>query len=240
MTTHRMLNRIVLCAGVFAAAHLAAGADEAGWIWLFKGAEQDLKDNWTWRPRRPRKTKTGRIIQPGKWRVIEGGVLECLPPCGYIWTKQKFDNFVIDFDFKVSPHANSGLFFRANPRNPVQGGMEIQILDSYGRKKVGRHDMGALYDCAAPTVNAAKPAGEWQHLTLTADGPRLTVVLNGKQILQVDLNRWTQPHKNPDGSRNKFRTAYKDMPRSGHIGFQDHGHKVWFRNIRIKPLTSRP
>jgi hypothetical protein len=52
----------------------------------------------------------------------------------------------------------------------------------------------------------------------------------------MDLNRWTTPHMNPDGTPNKFETAYKDMPRVGHIGLQDHGHKCWFRNIKIKPL----
>ncbi len=52
----------------------------------------------------------------------------------------------------------------------------------------------------------------------------------------MDLDKWTEPHKNPDGTKNKFNTAYKDMPRVGHIGFQDHGMPFWLRNIRIKEL----
>ena len=41
-----------------------------------------------------------------------------------------------------------------------------------------------------------------------------------------------------DGSKDKFRTAYKDMPRRGHVGFQDHGKPVWYRNVKVKPLDT--
>ena len=50
----------------------------------------------------------------------------------------------------------------------------------------------------------------------------------------MNLDDWTEPHLNPDGTKNKFRTAYQDMPRSGHIGFQDHGKPIEYRNIRIE------
>ena len=57
-----------------------------------------------------------------------------------------------------------------------------------------------------------------------------------KEVVNADLDKWTTGNKNPDGSRNKFRTALKDLPRKGRIGFQDHGHDVWFRNVYIKRL----
>jgi hypothetical protein len=73
-------------------------------------------------------------------------------------------------------------------------------------------------------------------MTVTALASRITVELNGKRVIDMDLDEWTEPHKNPDGSKNKFKYAYKDMARSGYVGFQDHGHAVWYRNVRIKPL----
>ena len=62
------------------------------------------------------------------------------------------------------------------------------------------------------------------------------VILNGEQVLNMNLDLWTEAGKNPDGTRNKFKTAYKDMARSGHIGLQYHGHPVWFRNMKVKEL----
>ena len=82
----------------------------------------------------------------------------------------------------------------------------------------------------------AKKAGEWNHYTITCLENKIYVVHNGVQIIDMDLIKWTEPHRNPDGTSNKFNTAYKDMPREGHIGFQDHGQPVWFRNIKIKKL----
>jgi hypothetical protein len=118
----------------------------------------------------------------------------------------------------------------------VLGGFEIQVLDSHGKAKVGKHDCGALYDALGPSSNAAKPVGEWNHMKLTVNGASVKVVLNGKSIIDADLDQWDIARKNPDGSRNKFRTALKDLPRTGSIGLQYHGHPVWFKNIVLKLL----
>ena len=61
--------------------------------------------------------------------------------------------------------------------------------------------------------------------------------INGKQVVDADLDQWTTGNQNPDGSRNKFKTALKDLPRKGHIGFQDHGQNVWFRNVYLKEIA---
>ncbi|HEX7572514.1 MAG TPA: DUF1080 domain-containing protein, partial [Bacteroidota bacterium] len=97
-------------------------------------------------------------------------------------------------------------------------------------------DCGAIFDCLAPSANAVRPPGEWNHYTITCKGSMITVVLNGRQVIAMDLNRWTEAHKNPDGTPNKFNTAYKDMPRVGNIGLQYHGHPVWYRNVKILTL----
>ncbi|MEW6356408.1 MAG: DUF1080 domain-containing protein [Planctomycetota bacterium] len=232
--TRRTMVALAGCVCVVAVLTALAQDD---WQWLFQGTQADLDKNWIWTAPVPGKPNPKeKPWTPGKWHVIEDGSLECLPRCGYIWSEEQYGDFIIDFEVKVSEKANSGLFFRADPKNCVQGGMEIQILDSHGKEKLSRGDMAALYDCAAPTKNMAKPAGEWQHMVLTAKGSKLTVELNGEIVLDVNLDDWTEAEKNPDGSKNKFKTAYKDMPRTGHIGFQDHGQKIWLRNIKIKRL----
>ncbi|HLF95193.1 MAG TPA: family 16 glycoside hydrolase, partial [Planctomycetota bacterium] len=71
---------------------------------------------------------------------------------------------------------------------------------------------------------------------VTCRGSRVAVVLNGEPVVDMDLDRWTEPLKNPDGSKNKFPRAMKDFARSGYIGLQDHGRPVWYRGLRIRRL----
>ena len=171
-----------------------------------------------------------------KW-VIDKGALTCKPKARYLWTKQRYGDFALAVEFKVAKGTNSGIFIRTgNPSDPVQTGMEIQLLDSAGKPAVGKHDCGALYDALEPSANAAKGPGQWQQCTITCKGPKITVVLNGKQVIDADLDKWTTPRTNPDGTKNKYRKALRDYPREGHIGLQEHGKPVWFRNIRIKAL----
>ena len=67
----------------------------------------------------------------------------------------------------------------------------------------------------------------------------VNVMMNGEQVIDMDLDKWTEARKNPDGSKNKFDIAYKDLPRMGHFGFQDHHTDAWYRNIRIKTLDGK-
>ena len=195
-------------------------ADKGKAISLFNG--KDLS-NWT-----PKKA--------GAWEVKDGLLQPSAKPGGYIWADGSYENFELELEFKMSKRCNSGVFFRTDPNNPVQGGFEIQILDSHGNAKVGKHDCGALYDAQPPSSNPTKLAGEWNQMKLTVNGASVKVVLNGKQVVDADLDQWTTPRKNPDGSRNKFRTALKDLPRTGRIGLQYHGQPVWFKNLKLKKL----
>ncbi len=172
---------------------------------------------------------------PEVWTVQKGGVLARKPKSSYLWTKETYDDFILELEFNVTAGCNSGLFFRTNPEDPVQQGYEMQIFDSHG-KEAGVHDCGALYDARPPLVNAVKPAGEWNTLRLEVRGTKLVCHINDQKVQDLDLNEWDTAEKNPDGSPNKFKTALKDLPRTGHIGFQDHGHDVFFRNVRIKKL----
>ena len=149
-----------------------------------------------------------------------------------------FGDFILDLEFKLAKGANSGVFIRtADIADPMQTGVEVQILDYHGKDTArSKGACGAIYDCLAPTKYMVRKASEWNHYTITCKANKIYVVLNGEQIIDMDLNLWTEAHKNPDGTPNKFNTAYKDMPRLGHIGLQDHGDPIWFRNIKIKPL----
>ncbi len=173
------------------------------------------------------------IFPAGSW-IVEDGVLTWQGG-GYIWTKERYGNFILDLEYRVSKDANSGIFLRTGDLDdPVQTGIEVQIHETGDGSRHGQ--CGAIYDCLSPRIDSQKKAGEWNRLTITCRDSKISVVQNGKQIIDMDLDLWTTPHLNPDGSRNKFKTAMKDMPREGHIGFQDHGRPVWFRALRIKEL----
>ncbi len=187
----------------------------------------------TWQPLLNGKDLTGWTCKEGSW-TVENGVL-ARRGGGDIWTEAQFGNFRLELEFKLAAGTNSGLFFRTGDiRDCVQTGIELQVFDSYGKEVAGKHDCGAIYDCLAPTVNAVRKPGEWNHLVLTCMGPVIQATMNGRRIIDMNLDDWTEPRLNPDGTKNKFSTAYKDMPRSGHIGFQDHGKPIEYRNIRIE------
>jgi len=219
MARWTIVAAVVVAACVVAPVALAA--DDDGWVQLFNG-----KDTTGW-------------TDGGKPWLVEDGVLTWQKGCGYIWTEKSYGDFVLDLEVKVSKGCNSGIFIRSNPRNAVQGGIEIQVLDSHGKPKLGKHDFGAVYDALAPSANPVKPAGEWNRVTITCNDNKIEVVVNGQQIIDMNLDQWTEGNKNPDGSKNKFRKPLKDFAREGHIGFQDHGKAVWFRNVRLKELNQK-
>jgi hypothetical protein len=145
-------------------------------------------------------------------------------------------DFVLDFDYKLSRGCNSGVFLRVGDlKDPVMTGLEVAIDDTTG---TGMHDPGALYDLVAPRINAQKPQGEWNHMTITAQGAKIEVALNGETVTKIDLDQWSEPGKRPDGSKHKFtKVTIKDLPRSGFLGFQDHGQDCWYKNVKIKDLN---
>lgn len=173
------------------------------------------------------------LLKPGTW-TWEDDVLTWQGG-DYIWTKDRYGDFILDLEYMVSPNANSGVFIRTGDlKDYVHTGIEVQIHETTDGAKYGM--CGAIYDCLAPKKNVAKKANEWNHFTIVCKANKIYVVQNGVQIIDMNLDLWTEAGKNPDGTKNKFKYAYKDMPREGHIGFQDHGQKLWFRNLKIKKL----
>ncbi len=202
---------------------------DEGWALLFNG--KSLK-GWV-------------LPAPGNWEV-EDSSITCsengiMGPHGMIWTSGKYGDFILKCEFKIASASNSGIFFRIGDTNsPVQTGLEMQIIDSFASPVTGgraTHSCGALYDIVAPSHNMAKPAGEWNYAVITCKQNIISIALNGDQVIStVDLDLYTEANQNIDGSENKFTLPLKDFARTGHIGFQQNGGKVWFKNIKIKAL----
>ena len=194
-------------------------------------------------------------FREGAWSIDQDGALTChmeqwkqrngnvrTRGMGYIWTKDDYGDFELKLAYRLSEGANSGVFFRADPADPVQSGFEIQLLDVRGFRPAkgeldGKKRNGALYDAQAPKASPAKPVGQWNELKLTCDGPMIRVEINGKLVNEANIDQWETPGKNPDGTANKFKTALKQLPRRGRIGFQNHGQAVWFKDVVIRRLN---
>jgi len=174
---------------------------------------------------------------PAGWE-FKDGVLSIVGPGDYVWSRDCYDDFTMELEFRLTPGGNSGVFFRTEtPHDPVGRGIEIQIYDTYELKEMVKNSCGALYDCVAPSKNALKKTGEWNKMVLTCDDSMVRVELNGELIVDADLNRWTEAGKNPDGTHNKFPVAFKDKARAGLVGLQNHGaSRVSFRNVKIRPM----
>lgn len=204
---------------------LTATEKADGWVLLFDG-----KTTEGWLDSREQPVDAGHV---------SNGTLNP-HPCNYMLIhKGVYDNFKLSLDFKVSPKCNSGVFIRTFPLKPREGkdvgfnGLEVAIDDTTTN---GFHDTGALYDLVSPSKNAMKPQGEWNHMQITCDRNLINVEVNGIEVTRTDLDQWTTANKRPDGTNHKFDIIYKDHPRKGYLGLQDHGSNVWYRNIKLKRL----
>lgn len=173
---------------------------------------------------------------PGSW-VMKDGILVAKSH-ETIWTKKSYHNFILSLDFKVAPNANSGVFLRSGNTKDVLAALEVQVHANTDGAQYGM--VGALYNCMPPVRPLQKPVGQWNHYRITCRGSHVTLVFNGVQAWKIDLNDWTTPHRNPNGTHNKFAVALKNFARTGPLGLQGlHGRAqapVWYRNIRIKVL----
>ena len=170
----------------------------------------------------------------GGWDVDDGCIRCRAENGGYLYTLDRFEDFELALEYRTEPRCNSGVFFRwSDLGDPVNTGLEIQILDTLGQEQ-DRHSSGALYDLVAPARDVARPAGEWNRMLLTCRGPRMRLEQNGLHAWDVDVDAYDTPGRCPDGTPNKYRYAWKEILRLGHIGLQDHGGVCWFRNLRVR------
>lgn len=174
-----------------------------------------------------------RIKTEGNWKIQEDGSLFLEPREGekgwtrygsYLWLKEDYEDFVIDFEYKHPKGGNSGLYFRIYDESDATAhGFEVQILDCHGKAKLGPHDLGGVIKTAGPLENASKEPGKWNRMVVTLKKGKLTVVINGKTVQdKLDL-----------AAR---KPANKKLAAKGKIAIQDHGQPFWVRNIKVKRL----
>ncbi|NOY40947.1 MAG: DUF1080 domain-containing protein [Planctomycetes bacterium] len=228
----RMLSVIVvltLCCGAVASAadnQLTDEEKKAGWQLLFNG-----RDHTGW------KCNNGKSIAT----PVEDGALLPYKSGGYIVIHEKqFGDFVFKCDVRwEAEHCNSGIFFRIeDPTNPVHTGFEAQVMSGKGTSK---HDFGAIYDLMATTESAGKATGEWNTVEITCRGPVVNVKVNGRKVCTMNCDDFDKPGLCPDGTKHKYHLdgkprAVKDFSQAGYLGFQDHGQKVWYKNVKVLAL----
>lgn len=200
----------------------------------FDAWEMDMEDGWRIEDDGSMVCRLGEPKEDSKGRVKRARF-------GDIWTAAEFANFDLQLQYKLTEGANSGVFYRSDKTNKVQGGFEVQLMDNEGFQKThgvkdARKLNGSFYDGKAPSSDPSNPVGEWNDFRLVCDGPHIAISINGKEITKVNVDEWDTAGQNPDGTTNKFKTALKDLPRTGRIGFQNHGQIVWFKNVNIRRL----
>ncbi len=176
---------------------------------------------------------------PAGWKV-ENGYMEVVPKTGDIYTKEKFGDFQLHVEFWLPLMANAKGQACSNSGVYLQGRYEIQVLDSYNNETYPDGSCGALYKIHAPSKNASKPPEQWQTYDITFRAPRVdaqgkvtekgvvTVVHNGVTVIDNGL------FDHPTGGE-----LDNQQGTPGPILLQDHGNKVRFRNIWLKPLSAK-
>ena len=156
--------------------------------------------------------------RPIMWSV-EDGAMTNEPKGNNLVSKEKFRDFRLDAEYKLSPKGNSGIYLR--------GRYELQVLDDAGRTDDREHGHMAIYARKAPLVNASKPAGEWQTAQITIVGNCVSVTLNGQKL-----------HDNSKipGITGGALDAKETEP--GPIMIQGDHEKVWYRKVVVTPITN--
>jgi len=192
---------------------------DAGFVQLFNG---NNLDGWTG-------NKTDYTVENGEIVIYPGRGGH-----GNLFTEMEYGDFILRFEFQLTPGANNGLGIRA----PLEGdaayvGMELQILDNTAEIYKDLKDYqfhGSVYGVIPAKRGYLKPVGEWNVQEVLADGHRIKVILNGEVILDGNI-RDASKDGTMDGNDHPGLLREK-----GHIGFLGHGSVVRFRNIRIKKL----
>jgi hypothetical protein len=173
------------------------------------------------------------------WQVIDGELVR-VSRAGDLITEQQYSDFELQLEWKVEPGGNSGIFFRADEseRYIFLTAPEMQILDD-AKHKDGKDTLtsaGANYALHPAPRGVVNAAGEWNHARLKVVGNQVTHWLNHQEIVSYTLG-------SEDWQRRVANSKFAKWPKygtlkRGHIGLQDHGDRVAFRNIQIRDLAN--
>ena len=182
------------------------------------------------------------IFPAGIWTVSDGVLTASEDQA--IWTGKDYENFVLDLEFMTAPGTNSGVIvYCSDMANWIPNSVEIQIADDFAEewaKEPATWHCGAIFGHLAPTKSLVKKPGEWNHYTITCVGKRITVVLNGEKVTDMDMSLWTSAKTNPDGSEIPawLSRPFAELATKGRIGLQGKhaGAPIFFRDIKIKEM----
>lgn len=202
----------------------------AGWKLLFDG-----KTTQGWHSYK-------KTTFPAHGWVVEDGWLHCLgEKGGDVLSDATFDQFDLEWDWKLEPKGNSGLKYFVLDTRPSAIGHEYQMLDDDlnpdGKLAKGKRITASFYDVLKPTVKTpTRPMGEINHSRVLVKGDHVEHWLNGVKVLEYEAGSDAlkaavaeSKFKSTEGFGNRVK---------GHILLQDHESQVWFRNIKIRDLSS--
>ena len=204
------------------------------WTSLFDGK---TKDGWH---------TYGKTTVGESWTVVDGALMfdpSIKTGGGDIVTNESFTNFHLQLEWKISKNGNSGIIFfvQNDPskyKNTWHTGPEMQVLDNDGHpdSKIISHRAGNLYDLIVGDESGVKPAEEWNKVDIIVNKGTLVMKLNGVTTVNTHLgdDSWKELIRRSKFSKGESPDFGKVF--SGHISLQDHGDKVWYRNIRIQKL----
>ena len=204
---------------------LTTAEKEAGWRLLFDGQSLD-----GWRRYDGEPMTGGWVVDDGALAHVRGG--------RSIVTNDVFEDFELSLEWKVEPGGNSGIFYRAAPGQEeiFHSAPELQILDDAAHAD-GRSPLtsaGANYGLDGVAPGVVRPAEQWNQTRIVVRGNRVEHWLNGVKVVEYELGSadW---RKKVAASKFAQWPAYGQAPR-GHVGLQDHGDRVWFRNIKLREI----
>jgi hypothetical protein len=196
---------------------------KAGWKLLFDGKTTKGWHNFK-----------ATTVGPG-WTIADGVLTSSDPEhAGDILSDEKFEWFELTLDFNIAKGQNSGIMYHVADTGDAtwHSGPEIQIYDDHGEADAQK--TGYLYQLYKPTKEAAKPAGEWNHMRVLISKKKCETDINGVKYYEYVLGSpdfWARVKKSKFSAFPEFAKLVK-----GSIGIQgDHG-TVSFKNVKIRPL----